>query len=105
LDQAHTPANAGRPFSLQSEALGPAQLPFEFGGKKHHLRFMSWRAGTQLFWDFWPKVKAAIQDEEQRACFARGLLKLFLDNDIDPCDLQGKDPEIDRLMDEIDPEL
>jgi hypothetical protein len=66
---------------------------------------MSWRAGTSLFWDFWPKVKEAIPDEEPRAYFARGLLKAFLDNDIDPCDLRGQDAEIDRLMDEIDPEL
>ena len=44
-------------------------------------------------------------DEEARAHFTRGLLKAFLDNDIDPCDLRGQDSEIDRLMDEIDPEL
>ena len=58
-----------------------------------------------MFWDFWPKVKEAMPDEESRAYFARGLLKAFLDNDIDPCDLRGQDPEIDRLMDEVDPEL
>ena len=39
------------------------------------------------------------------ATYYRGLLKAFLDNDVDPCDLRGRDPEIDRLMDEIDPEL
>ena len=44
-------------------------------------------------------------DEKSRAYFTRGLLKAFLDNDIDPSDLRGQDPEIDRLMDEIDPEL
>jgi hypothetical protein len=66
---------------------------------------MSWRTGTSLFWDFWPKVKESMPDEDARAYFARGLLKLFLDNDIDPCDLRGEDPEIDRLMDDIDPEL
>ena len=66
---------------------------------------MSWRTETTLFWDFWPKVKEAMPDEESRAYFARGLLKAFLNNDIDPPDLRGQDPEIDRLMDEIDPEL
>ena len=44
-------------------------------------------------------------DEEERAPFTRAILTAFLDNDIDPCDLRGQDPEIDRLMDEIDPEL
>ena len=44
-------------------------------------------------------------DPEARAYFTRRLLEAFLDNDIDPCDLRGQDPEIDRLMDEIDPEL
>ncbi len=44
-------------------------------------------------------------DEESRVHFTRGILTAFLDNDIDPCDLRGQDPEIDRLMDEIDPEL
>jgi len=57
-----------------------------------------------LFWDFWPKIKAAMPDEEERAPFTRAILTAFLDNDIDPCYLRGQDPEIDRLMDEIDPE-
>jgi hypothetical protein len=69
------------------------------------ITFMSWRAGTSLFWDFWPKVKAAIPDEKHRADFTKGILNTFLDNDIDPSDLLGRDPEIDRLMDEINPEL
>jgi hypothetical protein len=67
--------------------------------------FMSWRAGAKLFWELRPKIKAAMPDPNVRADFARSQLKLFLDNDIDPCDLRGEDPEIDRLMDEIDPEL
>jgi hypothetical protein len=66
---------------------------------------MSWRTGASLFWDFWPKIKAGIPDDEHRAAFARELVTLFLDNDVDPCDLRGEDPEIDRIMDEVDPEL
>ncbi len=64
---------------------------------------MSWRAGTTLFWDFWPKIKAAMPDEEARGEFTRDLLKAFLDHDTDPGDLRGRDPEINRLMDEVDP--
>ena len=41
-------------------------------------------------------------DPEDRADFTRRLLQLFLDYDIDPCDLNGHDPEIDRLLDDID---
>ena len=57
-----------------------------------------------MFWEFWPKVKAAIPEPEIRENFTRGQLKLFLDCDVDPCELRGEDPEIDRLMDEIDAE-
>ena len=67
--------------------------------------FMSWRAGSSMFWELWPKVKAAIPESEIRADFTRRLLTLFLDHDTDPCDLRGRDAEIDRLMDEVDPEL
>ena len=66
---------------------------------------MSWRTGASLFWEFWPKVKAAMPDAEGRKYFARGLLNVFLDNDVDPGDLRGQDAEIDQLMDEINPEL
>ena len=58
-----------------------------------------------MFWELWPKIKAAIPQPEFRADFARGQLRLFLDNDVDPGDLRGQDPEIDRLMDEVDTEL
>ena len=66
---------------------------------------MSWRTGSRLFWDFWPKVKAGIPDEDHRATFARDLVNLFLDNDVDPCEMVGGDPEIDHIMAEIDLEL
>ncbi len=58
-----------------------------------------------MFWELWPKIKAVLPEPELRADFARGQLRLFLDYDVDPCDLRGEDPEIDKLMDEIDPEL
>lgn len=66
---------------------------------------MSWRTGSSLFWDFWPKVKAGIPDGEHRAAFTRELAALFLDHDVDPCEMRGGDPEIDRIMDELDPEI
>ena len=58
-----------------------------------------------MFWELWPKVKGAIPEPEIRADFARGLLRLFLDHDVAPCDLRGHDTEIDWLMEEVDPEL
>jgi hypothetical protein len=66
---------------------------------------MSWRAGAQLFWEMWPKIQAAIPDAEDRMEFARLLLALFLDYDVDPCSMRGGHPEIDQLMDELDPEV
>ena len=63
---------------------------------------MSWRAGAKLFWDIWPTVKAAIPEEEYRLEFTRDLLAYFLDCDVDSCDMHGRDPEIDRLMAELE---
>ncbi len=63
---------------------------------------MSWRMGSRLFWDFWPKVKTGIPDEGHRAAFARDLVNLFLYHDVDPGDMRGGDPEIDRIMDEVE---
>ena len=39
------------------------------------------------------------------AAFTRDLVRVFLDHDVDPCDMRGGDPEIDRVMDEVDPEV
>jgi len=66
---------------------------------------MSWRAGNKLFWETWPAVKDNIPDPEVRAEFTRGFLTLLLDMDADPSDFRDRDPEVDRLMDIIDPEL
>jgi hypothetical protein len=66
---------------------------------------MSWRTGSSLFWEFWPKVKAGITDAEHRAMFARDLVTLFLNHDVDPGDMRGVDAEIDQIMDEVDPKL
>ncbi len=55
-----------------------------------------------MFWDIWPAVKVAIPDSSVRTEFTRPLLKLFYDWDVDPAEMRGGDPEIDRLVDEID---
>ena len=66
---------------------------------------MSWRTGSRIFWELWPKVEAAIPEAENRAAFTRDLLKFFMEHDVPPDDLRGQEEEIDRLMDEIDPKL
>jgi hypothetical protein len=66
---------------------------------------MSWRAGAEVFWEMWPKVKAALPDPDNRTDFTRRLLALFLDNDVDPCQMYGGDSEIDELMEELNPEI
>ncbi len=62
---------------------------------------MSWRVGAELFWEIWPKVKAAMPDTDDRLDFGRELVALFLHNDVDPCQMRGGDPDVDRLMDEL----
>lgn len=44
-------------------------------------------------------------EREDRAYFVRGLLKVFLEKDVDPLEMDGIDPEIDALMAEIEKEL
>jgi len=65
---------------------------------------MSWRVGSGLFWEFWPIIKARIPDVEDRAVFTRDLVEMFLEHDVDPCDMRGGDQEIDLIMDDVDPE-
>ncbi len=65
---------------------------------------MSWRKGSEMFWEFWPTIQKAIPDPELRSEFTSELLALFLKNDTDPGDLLHRDDEIDRLMSEVDPE-
>ena len=66
---------------------------------------MSWRTGAKLFWELWPKIEANIPDAKQRAEFTRAMLKLLLKHDVAADDLRGQEEEVDRLMDEVDPEL
>ena len=66
---------------------------------------MSWRTGAKLFWELWPKIEANIPDSKQRAEFTRDMLKLLLKHDVAADDLRGQEEEVDRLMDEVDPEL
>ncbi len=59
---------------------------------------MSWRCGGTLFWEVWPLVKRHIPDDELRKEFSAKLLDLFFYFDVDPCEIEGDEPEIDALM-------
>ena len=64
---------------------------------------MSWRTGSKLFWRIWPHIEADVPRDEVRHEFLCGLVKLFLDFDVDPQDMRGRNAEIDRVMDTVDP--
>ena len=66
---------------------------------------MSWRTGNALFFEIWPLVRSRITDKGERLEFTKELLRVFLDFDADPCDFRGRDPEVDGVMDEVDPLL
>ncbi len=59
---------------------------------------MSWRTGANLIVEIWPIVKKHIQREEDLEYFSKGLLKLFISNDIDTDDIKGLDPLLDKLI-------
>ena len=63
---------------------------------------MSWRTGSKLFWAIWPLVKQHVPDDDFRCQFLQSIVKLFLDFDVDPSDLRGKDPEVDATVDRVD---
>jgi len=65
---------------------------------------MSWRAGATLFWEIWPTVKANLPTEAERSKFTLDLLKLLFRHDVDSCDIERGDPEIDRLMQRLEDE-
>jgi hypothetical protein len=59
---------------------------------------MAWRTGAQLFSEMWPLIKARVKPDDFRAEFVETLLAYFLECDVDPDDLEGLDPEVDRAL-------
>ena len=59
---------------------------------------MSWRSGSQLFIDIWPAIQANIPDRQHRIEFTGRLLTLFVDDDMDPWDVEDVHPDIRAAM-------
>ncbi len=59
---------------------------------------MSWRTGATLFSDLWPHVQERVKSDSLRHEFTGRLLDLFLEYDVDPAELVGLHPEVDRLL-------
>lgn len=59
---------------------------------------MSWRSGSQLFIDIWPAIQANISDRQHRIEFTGKLLTLFVEDDMDPWDVEDVHPDIRAAM-------
>ena len=59
---------------------------------------MSWRTGAELFCETWPLIAAKVKPDKVRAEFVEELLSFFIEWDVDPSDLEGLDPEVDRAL-------
>ena len=59
---------------------------------------MAWRTGAELFCEMWPLIAARVKPDEVRAEFVEELLSFFVEWDVDPSDLEGLDPEVDRAL-------
>ena len=59
---------------------------------------MSWRSGSKLFIEIWPAVQANIPDRQLRIEFTAELLRLFVENDMDPYDVEDVHPEVRAAM-------
>ena len=55
---------------------------------------MSWRTGSKLFLEIWPSVKTNITDYEERVRFTAALVRIFVNEDMDPWDIEDVHPDI-----------
>jgi hypothetical protein len=62
---------------------------------------MAWRAGADLFREMWPLIAARVKDDDFRQEFVEGLLVYFVGCDVDPTDLAGLHPEVDRALERL----
>ena len=58
-----------------------------------------------MFAEMWPLIQANIPDREQRIDFTGRLLELFVDEDMDPFDVEDIHPEIRAAMRRVDIEI
>ncbi len=59
---------------------------------------MSWRSGSKLFIEIWPAIQRNIPDQELRVEFTANLLRLFVQDDMDPYDVEDVHPDIRAAM-------
>jgi hypothetical protein len=59
---------------------------------------MSWRSGSALFIEIWSAIQSKIKDRDLRIEFTGRLLQLFVEWDMDPCDVEDLDPEVRAAM-------
>jgi hypothetical protein len=59
---------------------------------------MSWRVGAELFCEIWPIIDEKVTPGEFRNEFVRDLVDYFLQCDMDPTDVAGIHPDIDKAL-------
>ncbi len=59
---------------------------------------MSWRTGSTIFLEIWPILQKHIEEDDERIEFTAGLLKLFVEGDMDAYDVEDVHPEIRAAM-------
>jgi hypothetical protein len=62
---------------------------------------VAWRIGAELFREMWPLIVARVKPDDFRAEFVEQLLAFFLDCDVDPTDLKGLHPDVDRALEHL----
>ncbi len=66
---------------------------------------MSWRTGSTLFLEMWPLVQKRIPEREERVAFTAKLLGIFVQEDMDPFDVEDVHPDIRAAMRHAEIEL
>lgn len=55
---------------------------------------MSWRSGSKLFTEKWPRIQANCPDRYARISLTARLIEVFIDEDMDPWDIEDLHPEV-----------
>jgi hypothetical protein len=55
---------------------------------------MSWRTGSRVFVEIWYVIHANIDDADERIALTADLLRLFIERDLDPWDVEGLHPDV-----------
>lgn len=59
---------------------------------------MSWRTGSTIFLKIWPILQSNIEGKDELVDFTARLLKTFVEDDMDPWEVEDVHPDVRAAM-------